>query len=98
MYSLSPTKSSSSQRFVYFHLVTTILYVSSGTKKITVLFTLHASEIKHIPKNSSLQFLYMCVLDPSSGQLDGEEDNEEESTINANEINENNKIETMDIG
>lgn len=40
----------------------------------------------------------MCVLDPSSGQLDGEEDNEEESTINANEINENNKIETMDIG
>ncbi|CAH8610286.1 unnamed protein product [Schistosoma haematobium] len=36
-------------------------------------------------------------IDPSSGQLDGEEDNEEESTINANEINENNKIETMDI-
>ncbi|XP_018652764.1 mdn1, midasin-related [Schistosoma mansoni] len=34
--------------------------------------------------------------DPSSGQLDGEKDNEEESAINENEINENNKIETMD--
>lgn len=74
------------------------MFLQEWKKIITVLFTLHASEIKHIPKNSSLQFLYMCVLDPSSGQLDGEEDNEEESTINANEINENNKIETMDIG
>uniref|UniRef100_A0A5K4FCW8 Midasin n=1 Tax=Schistosoma mansoni TaxID=6183 RepID=A0A5K4FCW8_SCHMA len=36
------------------------------------------------------------IDDPSSGQLDGEKDNEEESAINENEINENNKIETMD--